>query len=203
PQDGLYTGAFAGLAARLTGTRTVCIDHGSLTVIDSDLYREERGQAVRLKALPRRVMSGVLLLAYWPSVERIARIAARVVDHFFVPGVAGDGVEDICAALGIPPSRLTRFKSMIDMAKHFLLAEAEQVVEREKWGIPADAVVVAIICRLSPEKGLGIALEAIRQAMTALDPDSRARLRVVIAGDGPSRQALEEDVERMNLSGTC
>src|SRR5579859_1468246 len=203
PQDGVFTAMCAGLASKLTGRRTVCVDHANLTLVDSDIYREERKRALLLKNWPRRLMSTALLMAYWPTLDCIARISARVVDHFLIPGVVGDGVEEICEGFGIPQSRLTRFNSMIDVGRHRVLGESEQAVEREKNNLPADAIVVAIICRLSPEKGLEIALESIRQSLSALEPEYRTRLRVVIAGDGPSRQSLEEEVRRLDLHETC
>ena len=69
---------------------------------------------------------------YWPSLYSLAWIAARFVDHYFIPGVVGDGVEDICQQLGVPPSRITRFNSMINIERHALLNAASRASIREK-----------------------------------------------------------------------
>lgn len=203
PQDGVFTAAFCGLLARLAGIRTVCIDHANLTLTDSTIYRAERKMALAAKPLPRRIMSSILLRAYWPTLRSITRIAARTVDHFLIPGVAEDGINEICRDYGIPQSHITRFNSMIDLERHHLLTTTEQAQVRLSKGLPADAIVVAIICRLSPEKGLEIALESIDRACATLAPEDFRRLRVVIAGDGPSRQELEAEVKRRHLEQTC
>ena len=39
PQDGVYSAAFSAIAGRLAGVRVVCIDHGSLTLLDSRAFR--------------------------------------------------------------------------------------------------------------------------------------------------------------------
>jgi glycosyltransferase involved in cell wall biosynthesis len=80
---------------------------------------------------------------------------------------------------------------------------ATRAYTREKIGIPGDAIVITMICRLAPEKGLDIALEAITRALPLLSPERRARVRIIIAGDGPMRKAFEEDAHKRGLSETC
>lgn len=203
PQDGVFTGAFASAAAKLVGARVVCIDHANLTLLKGNIYRDERKKALALKKWPHSLLSGMLLIGYWPSLALLARIAARFTDHYLVPGIAGDGVEDICKELGIYQSRLTRFASMIDIERHFVLDDGSRWKVREAKGLADDAITVAIVCRLSTEKGLDIALEGVKQALSALPPDLGQRLRVIIAGDGPLRQSLEEDIRRSGLGQTC
>jgi glycosyltransferase involved in cell wall biosynthesis len=202
PQDGVFTGAFAAVAAKLVGARVVAIDHSNLTLLKEQIYRDERKQALALKRWPRRPLSRTLLVGYWPSLPLLARIAASCTDHYLVPGVAGDGVEDICSELGIHQSRLTRFASMIDIDRHYILDETAKVRVREQKGLTAETIVVSIVCRLSTEKGLEIALAGVKQALATLPDDIGNRLRVVIAGDGPLRSSLEEDIRREGLSKT-
>src|SRR5207248_3431805 len=59
------------------------------------------------------------------------------------------------------------------------------------------------VCRLAPEKGLEIALEAISQALSVLSPNLSSRVRVIIAGDGSLRRQIEEDICLCGLSQTC
>ncbi len=203
PQDGVFSAAFAGVAGKLVGARVVCIDHANLTLIKSDIYREERKKALLLKKWPHRLLSGMLLVGYWPSLYLLARIASATVDHFLVPGVVGDGVEDICNELGIHQSRLTRFASMVDINRHIVLDAEARIAERNRKQLAADDIVVAVICRLSTEKGLDIALETISQTLAQLPTEIGKRLRVVIAGDGPLRQTLTEDIRVRGLTQTC
>ena len=203
PQDGVFTGAFAGLAAKLAGARVVCIDHSNLTSLKSATFRAERRKFFATKTWPRHILHRLLEILYWPSLWLLARISARFVDHYLVPGTVGDGVEEVLAELGVHQSRVTRFSSMIDLNRHVVLDDASKASLRETKGIMADAIVIAIICRLSPEKGLDIALESISRALSTLSPDLCARVRVIIAGEGPLRTNLEEHIRARGLSQTC
>ena len=205
PQDGAYTALFAALAGKLVGVRVVCIDHGSLTLLNSATYRAERVQGM-IQEHTSNVGLLVARLRYWlyfPSVSLCASLAVRLVDHFLIPGVAGDSVEDSCTRLGIHPSRVTRFGSMIDSERHVVLDSVARENFRLQKGIPPNAILVAMVCRLAPEKGIDIALEAIDLAYRALPPPLRTALRVVIAGDGPLRATLQEDISRRGLDTTC
>ena len=202
PQDGVFTGAFAALAGKLTGVRVVCIDHGHLTLLKSKTYRAERVKILANKAWYRRYLSRLLYVFYWPSLVLCARVAARLTDYYLVPGIAGDGIEEVCEQLGVPPSRLVRFASMIHLENHPVLDSTTRAETRTRKNLPTDAIVIAIICRLAPEKGLGVALESISMAL-ARSIALKERVRVVIAGDGPLRQQVEDDVDRLGLRQIC
>jgi glycosyltransferase involved in cell wall biosynthesis len=92
---------------------------------------------------------------------------------------------------------------MIDVDRYFVLDAASRANRREKNGIAADAILLTMICRLTPEKGIGIALEAISLALSTLSSAQRERVRVIIAGDGPLRKYIEEEIRRRELSQTC
>jgi glycosyltransferase involved in cell wall biosynthesis len=74
---------------------------------------------------------------------------------------------------------------------------------REQKDIAADAIVIAIICRLDHEKGLDIAVESIDRALSSLSLELRAQVRVIIAGDGSLRTQLEEEIHTRKLDKTC
>ncbi len=202
PQDGVFTGAFAAIVGKLTGARVVCIDHGHLTLLHSKHYRIERLKMLQNRAWYRRYLSHLLYVLYWPSLLVLASIAARFIDCLLVPGIAGDGVEEVCAKLAIPTSRLVRFASMIAIENHPVLDSASRADIRTRKKLATNAIVIAIICRLAPEKGLDVALESIALAL-ARSPFLKERVSVVIAGDGPLRQQLEDDVARLQLGQTC
>lgn len=203
PQDGVFTGVFAALAGKLAGARVVCIDHGTLTLLKSRTYRNERMQALATKSYPHRLLRRLLFLLYWPSINLMARLAVRFIDHFLIPGIAGDGVEESCTRLGAHPSRITRFASMVDMERHVIPDAATRTSLREKNGIAADAIVITMACRLAPEKGINVALEVVSRVLSELSPPVRARVRVVIAGDGPLREQIEQDIGERGLLQTC
>jgi len=201
-QDGVFTGALAALTGKLAGVRVVCIDHGHLTLLNSKAYRAERIKILENRVWYRRQLSRFLYTFYWPSLSLLARIAGCLTDYFLVPGIAGDGVEEVCGRLGIPASRLVRFASMISIENHSVLDATARTERRASKNLPADAIVIAIICRLAPEKGLEVALESISIALSR-SQSLKECVRVVIAGDGPLRQQLEDDVDRLGLRQTC
>ncbi len=203
PQDGIFTAAFAALAAKLAGIRVVCIEHGNLTLLKSRIYHHERAQALATRNVPSRLLARLLYICYWPSLNLLARFAAHFVDHYLIPGVTGDGVEEICQQIGVHPSCITRFATMIDLDRHVLPNANLRAEIREKNSIPADAIVITIICRLAPEKGLDIALEAMSNALSTLSSEVRAQVRMIIAGDGPLRQQVEADISKCGLSDIC
>ena len=68
---------------------------------------------------------------------------------------------------------------------------------RAELGIAAEAPIVAVAATLRPEKALHVLIDAVAQVRQAF-PD----LRVVIAGDGPCRHALENRARQRGLDGT-
>jgi len=196
----------AGLAGKLTGARVVCIDHGDLSLFTERIrrvYAAEYLSVVAKKPWPVRLAVKGLLAAYWPSRYLLGRIAARTVDHFLIPGVAGDSIEEGYKKIGIHDSRVTRYGSMIDINRHALPDAVSRAAQREQIGAADDAIVIAMVCRLSPEKGIDIALESISQALAALSADRRARVRLLIAGDGPIRKQVEASIRRFGLGQYC
>jgi len=203
PQDGIFTAAFVALAARLAGVRVVCIDHGNISLLRSRVYRAERIRLLATMSWWRALLARLRYMCYWPSLHLLAKIAAHFVDHYLVPGVAGDGIEEAFSHLGVHQSSVTRFANMIDMKRHVLLDARSRAHAREKIGIAADAIVIIMVCRLAPEKGFDIALASISHALSKLSPDLCARVRVIIVGDGPLRKAIEEDIQVRGLQQTC
>ncbi len=203
PQDGVFTAAFSGLAAKLAGMRVVCIDHANLTLLKSPIYREEHRRALATRSWSFRLCAGLMLELYWPTLYQIARISGRFVDHFLVPGIVGDGVEEICEKLGVYSSRITRFNSMIDTQHHIIPEATVRSRMREQKGLDGDSIVIAIACRLAPEKGLEVAMESLSQSLARLDPTLYTRVRIIVAGDGPLRQYMEEEIQRRGLNQVC
>ena len=203
PQDGVFSGALAAIAGKLSGVRVVCIDHGHLTLLKSQAYRAERIKILAQRVWYRRFLSRILYIFYWPSLSLLALMAGRLTDYYLVPGISGDGVEEVCQQLGIPASRLVRFASMIHVEDHRVLDPNARAALRREKNLPPDTIIVAIVCRLAPEKGLEVALESIQLTLARLPLPMREQLHVVIAGDGPLRAQMEKDVDRLGLRRTC
>ncbi len=205
PQDAIFTGAFTALVAKLAGVRVVCIDHGDLTLLASRPYRLERLNDLADKQWHPlfRLLMQQLLVCYWPSRFIQAWIAARFIDHFLIPGMAGDGIEEVCTQLGIPRSRVTRLASMVNTAQHMVPDALLKAQMRQEKSIAADAIVLTLACRFAPEKGLDIAVESICSALQHLPSDVGRRVCVIIAGDGPLREQLETSIHTHGIHQHC
>ncbi|HZO71094.1 MAG TPA: glycosyltransferase [Ktedonobacteraceae bacterium] len=206
-QDGVCTGAFVALAARLTGRRVVCIDHGDLSLLiahNHQRYRSERLREVMTKPWPLlvRLTARLLLSLYWPSRRLLARLTARLANHYLIPGVPQDGVNEVCKQLGVHRSRVTRCLNMIDIDQYIVPDAATQAGLRRQRGIRHDAIVIAIVCRLAAEKGLEIALEALYRSLTSYASTGQ-EIRVVIVGDGPLRRQVEQYIHQYGLDEMC
>jgi glycosyltransferase involved in cell wall biosynthesis len=115
------------------------------------------------RAAWRRAVKGAI-------VPRLLRAAANVL-------VVGSAARESVVAGGATSVRV--FANTIDVAAW--TARAQQLERRP----PDDDVVVLSVARLVPEKGIDDLIRAVAEA-------GDSRLRLVIAGDGPRREALVE-----------
>jgi glycosyltransferase involved in cell wall biosynthesis len=206
PQDAVFSALLSAPLGRLAGARVICIDHGHLTLLQEDihpLHLAERRHLLSHRSRLRRFIGRVQEWCYWPSYRLMLRLAARCVDQYLVPGVAGDGVETMAARFGIPASRVVRFASMVNIEHYPVPSEEERARRRQEYGLRQDDMVVAIACRLTPEKGLDLALASLARALEHLQPSTRARVRLIIAGDGPLRPELEQTIDQLKLQEHC
>lgn len=201
PQDGVFTGAFAALAASLAGARVVCMDHGNIPQLYSQTHRAEKLKAIESAPWVGRTLARLRYAFYWPSLRLLARIATRAIDFFLLPG---DDVEIAYRQrLNVSSDRITRFPYLIDTERYAPLDVLEKAQQRTQLQLPSDGIIVAMVNRLAPEKGIDIAVQGISRALQALPVELGSKVRVVIAGDGPLRSQVEEDIRRYQLESTC
>jgi glycosyltransferase involved in cell wall biosynthesis len=95
---------------------------------------------------------------------------------------------------GFARTRTTIIHNGVDVDRfHPSLREAA----RRTLGLDDDATVVATACRLVPQKGVDVAIQSLARVV-AQSPSSPARL--LVAGEGPERPALERLVDELGLS---
>ena len=87
---------------------------------------------------------------------------------------------------GVPEDRIVVLHNAI-VTQDYQPERHERGFLRQRFGLPADATVIGNIGRLSPEKGQADFIEAAA-VLAATHP----RAYFVLAGDGPSRAALEQ-----------
>lgn len=102
--------------------------------------------------------------------------------------------------VGVPQARIRQIYSGVDTTKFSpegpLPADLPWTRGADREGL----VVVGTVGRLDPIKNQAALVGALDQVGGA-DPALRARLRLIVAGDGPERGALQEAVRSRGLSG--
>jgi len=113
--------------------------------------------------------------------------------HRFI--CVADAMTDQAVAAGVAPrDRFVTIRSGIELTRFDPELYDGRAV-RGRLGLPADAVVVATIARLSPNKGYEQLIEAVRLA-AAIEP----RLRFLWIGDGPSRPHYQRRLDELDLA---
>jgi glycosyltransferase involved in cell wall biosynthesis len=97
---------------------------------------------------------------------------------------------------GIPAARITVIENGIDLAEWPAVNGERRQASRAALGIGADEPVVAMIAAMRPEKAHEALLEAI-----AILGDERLHPRVLLAGDGERREALERRAQSLGIRG--
>lgn len=92
--------------------------------------------------------------------------------------------------------RLQVVRNGVDLSRFDITRLPSRVEARQALNLPLDVPVALCVARLSPEKDVGCFLEAAALVVNHI-PDAR----FLVAGDGPLRGELEQQVERLNLTG--
>src|SRR5262249_9062212 len=162
---------FTGVVAKMAGIRVVCVDHGNLKDLFDPAAHEERRRTLRGQAPLKRMVSRLRLALYWPSLRVLAEGGTRTSDCFLP---ASDGMSALYRRrFGIPTHRITRFPFMVDVARYTPPTEDERAALRLQLGLPVDAIVVTLVNRLHPMKGVDVAVRALSEAQTLLDDERR------------------------------
>lgn len=115
-------------------------------------------------------------------------VVPRVVEGSSGVLVTGTLARRSMVARGAPPERVRIFANTIDVEEFG--AQADRLANRRhdlrhELGAGPDDVVVLSVARLAPEKGLDVLIHAVAEAE---DP----RILLVLAGQGPERERLED-----------
>lgn len=116
-----------------------------------------------------------------PQIAWSLRRHARVI-------AVSRNLADACVALGAAPTRLDLIPTGVDLERFH---PVDRRAARESLGLPAEAQIVVVPARLSPEKGLADFLDA----WARIESDRLA----VLVGDGPAAAALHARAAALGL----
>jgi glycosyltransferase involved in cell wall biosynthesis len=100
---------------------------------------------------------------------------------------------DECLEAGVRPDRLELVENAIDDTQ-FCPSDGDRSHLREGVGLPMNSFVIGAVGRLSREKGLHFLLPAIAQIRS-----DGTDVLLAIAGEGPERKALENQVRELGI----
>jgi glycosyltransferase involved in cell wall biosynthesis len=95
-------------------------------------------------------------------------------------------------SLGIPPDAIAPW--IPNGVNGAVFRPQERTLRGEDFGLPNGIPLALVVARLSPEKGVDLAVRAM-----AILRDSGARVGLIIRGDGPDRARLEAMVREWHL----
>jgi glycosyltransferase involved in cell wall biosynthesis len=129
-------------------------------------------------------------LVYYPVDKRLLARFPRVV------AVSGE-IRQTLVAAGADERRIDVVLNGID-PEAFRRDAGRRAGARQEHDLPADAVVIGAVGRLEPQKRFDVLIDVF----AALAP-TRPGLRLLIAGAGSLRAALEQQIARLRLGAVC
>ena len=143
-----------------------------------------------LRRIPARVAT--VHLFEMPRVATSLRLQQSVVTrtvHRYV-AVSSDVARRVHEEMGVPRDSILVVPNGVSTSTTPAAVDIEGV--RQAYGIPAGAFVVLALARLTEQKGLKYLIDAAVHVPNAV---------FLVAGDGPCRQNLEEQVRNSKLEG--
>jgi glycosyltransferase involved in cell wall biosynthesis len=164
---------------------TVLMNHGTVLATLPIHLREvwRRPAHVLLKRLPEDARN------FWNDRRRYP-----LAEHITVLSDADKAA--ICRWLSIASERVTIIPNGVDTAA-FSPSDTARVQTRTQLGIAADEIAIGILARLEPRKGQHVILQALGHPLLR---DTPRPIHLVLIGDGPSRDLLRSQAERLGLS---
>ncbi len=132
----------------------------------------------------------------WPQkiVEySICRQVEKSLDYFV--GVARHVGQTLTRLYDIPSKKIKIIYYGIETDSGTKSGAARRSEISARFGIPLDRTVIAVIARLSPEKGHELFLHALKK----LIPDFSKKISVLLIGDGPLNNQLRKQVSDHGL----
>jgi len=155
-----------------------------------------KADAYSILAARRTHTPAITTVHGWTSENFKVRVYERIqafLWRFFDEVVCvSDSYARTALAAGVPSRRLTVVRNAI-RAEYAINVTPGDI--RAELGLPRDAIVVAIIGRLSIEKGHAFLLEALASL------PGRAAIQLLVIGDGPERNSLERTASTLGVAG--
>jgi glycosyltransferase involved in cell wall biosynthesis len=160
----------------------VVLAHGSTTLAACAIGLAGTG----VPFIYRQISDPVFWAGTWPRRARVAIFIRRAAG---VVALSSETADLVAARYRLDRARLVVSPNAVPVATFAPPSATDRAARRAELDLPKDAVVVAYVGALAPEKGVDLAVQAI----PALPPQAR----LVIAGDGPQAAGLQDLARRV------
>lgn len=196
PGIGNETGAFAALELFLEARRLPrLLGNRSFDIVHSLLFRANLLSRLAAPRLGRPALINAVRVTpeeEGPWMRRVDRKSSRRVTCFLALSTAL--ARELEGRLALPAGRVRAIANGVDLAEADRALAAARPTARRQFGIFPPEIAIACVGRLHPQKGLVHLLGAFH-TLLKLQPTSR----LLLAGDGQDRPALEETVRILRL----
>jgi glycosyltransferase involved in cell wall biosynthesis len=185
-QDGGYTGLFTAIVGRLTRTRVIIMDHGTAVLATQPQFRTLKAHSQASLRPPENLLHRLHRFSkplrkrlHMAALPAIVRVTSKLSSEYLLVGQ--EEVEVYHELLGVSMDQIAQYTYTVDTTMFQPASASGHPSLRRALGLPEDGIVIAMVNRLAPEKGLEKAILGIAAAMKAAN---RASV-LVIGGTGP------------------
>lgn len=165
------------------------------------------GSAGWLALLAGRWLGGYSLIKFRTNIDVYERLYSKGLAgwqfHHLLSGadrllVVNRGLEKWLLELGYSRERVVYLPNSVDTNEFFPLSPEQKQNKREILGLPENKTIVLYVGRLSHVKGVDVLL----RAWSALRGDCRQNAVLVIVGDGPEFQHLQQMTSELQIDAS-
>jgi glycosyltransferase involved in cell wall biosynthesis len=136
---------------------------------------------------PKQLFGTLLCLNHWRRDRKYIRMADTVI-------ACGEGLrEELIQVYGLKQDRVVFQSNGVD-TRLFTPDEDRRREYRKKLGIPDEAPLLMLSCRLHPEKGIGWFLDLLPNIVAEVPG-----IKCIVVGEGPEREELVRKVDVLQL----
>jgi glycosyltransferase involved in cell wall biosynthesis len=177
---------------RLFADRRVQVVHIHLTGYQGGRWALLAARLARVPAVVCTIQIAPESAQRWQAqLER--RVTSWFVDWFIAVSQVTRG--RLVAYLGQSATKTVVIPNAVELERYENVPSDARREVREQFGISADAPVIGVAARLSPQKGLNYLIDALPAILARV-----ANLHVLLVGDGPLQASLQEQVDQLQLT---
>lgn len=192
-QDGVFTGLYSIIAGKITNTKVVLMDYGSVANYWSDDFwntpTRMNDEFHKISSLLAEIHTMLLRRMAFIAIKISAKYADKIM-------ISGKELNEIYTQyLNIKKTKIEYYNYSVDVEKFcpLLLSEKRNVLKKE-MGFRNNDIILTIAGRLAAEKGFEYCLPAFKKVCK-----ENTNIRVLICGEGTLKSYIESFIQKNSL----